>query len=349
MRIEKAWAIDGPQEKFHPTTIERRDPGPHDVYFEIKYAGICHSDIHTARGEWHPDVPYPLVPGHEIAGIVKEVGSAVTGFKVGDRVGVGCFVYSCGECETCRNGHEQFCDSNGGAVYTYDSYDRDGKPTNGGYSSAITVDENYICHIPDSIDLPHAAPIMCAGITTFAPLKRYGAGPGKKVAIVGLGGLGHMGVQIAAAMGAETHVISRTRNKAEDAARFGAVELHPTVEKGTWEAMRGQFDLILSTLSDGVDLDDLLESVRPEGVVCVVGLPEHSQELNLSGLVGQQRLLAGSNIGGIAETQEVLDFCAEHDITPQIEVISAHQIDEAYNRVVNSQVRYRYVIDSATL
>lgn len=343
----KAYAMDGPDQPFHPTVLERREPGPTEVYFEVKYAGVCHSDIHTGRGEWG-SVTYPLTPGHEIAGIVTKVGTDVTKFKVGDRVGVGCFVDSCGHCETCRAGSEQFCRSDGGTIWTYNCVGRDGLPTAGGYSQGITVEQDYICHIPDSIPLDKAAPILCAGITLYSPLTRWGAGPGKKVAIVGMGGLGHMGVQISAALGAETHVISRTRAKEADAMRFGAVQLHPTSEDGTWESMTGQFDLVVSTLSDGVELDDLVACVKPEGVVAVVGLPEHRQQFLMRSVVNDQKIIAGSSIGGIAKTQEVLNFCAEHDIAPQIEIISGDKINEAWNNVVNSKVRYRYVIDTST-
>ncbi|MDD7541387.1 MAG: NAD(P)-dependent alcohol dehydrogenase [Mobiluncus porci] len=347
MTTVKAYAMDGPTSSFHPVTLERREPGPTEIYFEIKYAGICHSDIHTGRGEWGPAI-YPLTPGHEIAGIVTKIGTDVTKFAVGDRVGVGCFVDSCGHCETCQAGFEQFCQTDGGTIWTYNNLGRDGLPTAGGYSQGITVEQDYVCRIPDSLGLDVAAPIMCAGITLYSPLTRWGAGPGKKVAIVGMGGLGHMGVQIAAALGAETHVISRTRSKEADALRFGAVELHPTSEDGTWDSMRGVFDLIVSTLSDGVELDDLLACVKPQGVVAVVGLPEQRQDFAMSSIVQQQKILAGSNIGGIAKTQEVLDFCAEHNIAPQIEVISGDKINEAWDNVVDAKVRYRYVIDTAT-
>lgn len=343
----KAYAMDGPDQPFHPTILERREPGPTEVYFEVKFAGVCHSDIHTGRGEWG-SVIYPLTPGHEIAGIVTKIGTNVTKFKVGDRVGVGCFVDSCGHCEACEAGSEQFCRNDGGTIWTYNCVGRDGLPTAGGYSQGITVEQDYLCRIPDSIPLDKAAPIMCAGITLYSPLTRWGAGPGKKVAIVGMGGLGHMGVQISAALGAETHVISRTRSKEADARRFGAVELHPTSEPGIWESMAGQFDLLVSTLSDGVELDDLVACVKPEGVVAVVGLPEHRQEFLMRNVVNDQKIIAGSSIGGIAKTQEVLDFCAEHDIAPQIEIISGDKINEAWDNVVNSKVRYRYVIDTST-
>lgn len=342
-----AYATGSPEGRFEKTTITRREPGPTEVYFDIAYAGICHSDIHTVRGEWG-EVNYPMVPGHEIAGVVRKVGSDVTKFKVGDRVGVGCFVDSCGECEFCTAGEEQFCNGKGGAIFTYNDVGRDGEPTAGGYSTGITVEQDYVCRIPDEIDLQHAAPILCAGITLYSPLKRWGAGPGKKVAIVGLGGLGHMGVQIAAAMGAEVHVISRTRSKQADAEKFGAVALHPTSEDGVLEGLAGQFDLIISTLSDGVELDPLLNTLKVGGALVVVGLPEHASSVHLGGLVGRRRVLAGSNIGGIAETQEVLDFCAEHGIGPQIEIIGGEQISQAHDDVVASKVRYRYVIDTST-
>ncbi|HOC12391.1 MAG TPA: NAD(P)-dependent alcohol dehydrogenase [Propionicimonas sp.] len=342
-----AYAIDGPTGRFARTTITRREPGPTEVLFDIVYAGICHSDIHTARGEWGR-VNYPLVPGHELAGVVREVGSEVTKFAPGDRVGVGCFVDSCGECEQCRAGDEQFCDGPGGAIWTYNGTGRDGLPTAGGYSTCITVEQDYICRIPDSIGLQQAAPLLCAGITLYSPLKRWGAGPGKRVAIVGMGGLGHMGVQIAAAMGAEVAVISQTRSKESDGRRFGATEYYAVSEPGTLRSLRKQFDLIVSTVSADQDLNGLINCLKTGGALVDVGLPEHPVELNLGGLVGQRRVLAGSQIGGIAETQEMLDFCAEHGLAAQVEVITGADINAAYDRVVASDVRYRFVIDTAT-
>ena len=342
-----AYAIDGPTGRFARTTITRREPGPTEVLFDIVYAGICHSDIHTARGEWGR-VNYPLVPGHELAGVVREVGSEVTKFAPGDRVGVGCFVDSCGECEQCQAGDEQFCDGPGGTIWTYNGTGRDGLPTAGGYSTCITVEQDYICRIPDSIDLQQAAPLLCAGITLYSPLKRWGAGPGKRVAIVGMGGLGHMGVQIAAAMGAEVAVISQTRSKESDGRRFGATEYYAVSEPGTLRSLRKQFDLIVSTVSADQDLNGLINCLKTGGALVDVGLPEHPVELNLGGLVGQRRVLAGSQIGGIAETQEMLDFCAEHGLAAQVEVISGEDINAAYDRVVASDVRYRFVIDTAT-
>ena len=343
----RAYAIDGPTGRFSRTTIERREPGPTEVLFDVAYAGICHSDIHTARGEWGPTT-YPLVPGHEIAGVVREVGTDVTRFAVGDRVGVGCFVDSCGECEQCRAGDEQFCDGPGGTIWTYNAIGRDGVPTAGGYSTCFTVEQDYLCRIPSSIELANAAPLMCAGITLYSPLKRWGAGPGKRVAIVGMGGLGHMGVQIAAAFGAEVAVISQTRSKEADGRRFGATEYYALSEPGTLKGLRKSFDLIVSTVSGDQNLNSLLGCLRTGGALVDVGLPEHPVQLSLGALVGQRRILAGSQIGGIAETQEMLEFCAAHGLAAQVEVIGGEDINDAYDRVVASDVRYRFVIDTAT-
>ena len=344
MTDSKAFIIDSATAAFHPGTIVRREPGPTEVLFDIKFAGICHSDIHTAREEWGPAI-YPLVPGHEIAGIVRAVGSAVTKFKVGDRVGVGCFVDSCGECDQCRAGHEQFCPT---AIYTYNDKGRDGLPTAGGYSTAITVEQNYICRVPDSIALEHAAPLMCAGITTYNPLKRWGAGPGKQVAILGMGGLGHVGVKIAVAMGADVSVISQTMSKEADGLSFGAKHYYAAGEPGTLESLEQTFDLVISTVSSSTNLTPYVNLLKVGGVFIDVGLPQHRSEIELGQLCFGNRILAGSQIGGIAETQEMLDFCATHGVTPQIEVISGADINDAYNKVVASQVRYRYVIDTST-
>ncbi len=342
-----AYAIDSPTGRFAKTTITRREPGPTEIYFDIVYAGICHSDIHTARGEWGQAL-YPLVPGHELAGIVRQVGSAVTKFAVGDRVGVGCFVDSCRHCEQCASGSEQFCDGEGGTIWTYNAVGHDGLPTAGGYSQGITVEQDYVCRIPDAIDLTVAAPLLCAGITMYSPLAKWGAGPGKRVAIVGMGGLGHVGVQLAKAMGAEVAVISQTRSKEADGRRFGASEYYATSEPDTLKKLRRSFDLMISTVSGDSNLDALVECLRVGGVLVDVGLPEHASTLHLNRLTGGNRALAGSQIGGIAETQEMLDFCAEHGVAPQVEVISGEEINDAYDRVVGSQVRYRYVIDTAT-
>jgi uncharacterized zinc-type alcohol dehydrogenase-like protein len=315
------------------------------VLFDIKYAGICHSDIHTARGEWGP-VNYPLVPGHELAGIVTQIGSQVTKFKVGDRVGVGCYVDSCGHCDICLGGQEQFCRE---AIYTYNGIGRDGLPTAGGYSTSFTGEERYILRIPDAIPLDAGAPLLCAGITTYAPLKKWGATPGKRVAVVGMGGLGHVGVQIAAALGAEVAVISQTRSKEADGRRFGASEYYALDEPGTLKKLRRSFDLMLSTVAAESDLDALLGCLKINAVFVDVGLPATPVSLLMQSLTGGNRVLAGSQLAGIDETQEMLDFCAEHGIAAQIETISGDQINEAYDKVVKSQVRYRYVIDTATI
>ncbi|WP_394277522.1 NAD(P)-dependent alcohol dehydrogenase [Luteococcus sp.] len=343
-----AYATDDSTCQFHKTTITRREPGPTEVFFEVKYAGICHSDIHTAREEWGP-VTFPLVPGHELAGIVTQVGSEVTKFKEGDKVGVGCFVDSCGQCEYCQQGTEQFCTSTDRpVVMTYASVGRDGKPTAGGYSQGITVEQDYVLRIPESIPFEKAAPLLCAGITTYSPLKRWGAGPGKKVAVVGMGGLGHLAVQIAAAMGAEVSVISQTMSKEADGKKFGAEHYYAISEEGTLEKLRGTFDLVLSTISADYDVDALLGTLKVDGALVNVGAPEKPVDLHVFSLIIGNKIFAGSNIGGIAETQEMLDFCGEHGIAPVVEVIGGEDITEAYDKVVASKVRYRYVIDTST-
>ena len=342
-----AYATDDHNAEFHRTTITRREPGPTEIYFEIKYAGICHSDIHTARAEWGPAI-YPLVPGHEIVGIVTKIGDQVTKFAVGDKVGIGCFVDSCRECEQCRAGHEQFCTTKPYTIWTYNSIGRDGLPTAGGYSQAITVEQDYVIGIPDEIPFDKAAPLLCAGITLYSPLKRWGAGPGKKVAIIGMGGLGHVGVQIAAKMGAEVVVISQTMSKKDDGLRFGASDYYATSEPERLRELRGSLDLMVSTVAAVADLDAMLKLLKPGGVLVDVGLPEHASTLRLSSLTNGNKVLAGSQIGGIAETQEVLDFCAANGVVPQVEIITGEDITAAYDKVVHSQVRYRYVIDTST-
>ena len=341
-----AYACEDERSIFHRTTIELREPADNEIYFEIKYAGICHSDIHTARGEWGP-ATYPLVPGHELVGVVTKVGSAVTRFQVGDKVGVGCMFASCKDCEYCRAGEEQFC-NNPHAYFTY-GRDAQGNPTTGGYAQGFTVREDFACRIPDSIPFETSAPLLCAGITTYSPLKRWGAGPGKKVAVLGMGGLGHMGVQIAAAMGAEVHVISHSRSKEADGLRLGASYYHASSEEGALEALASTFDVILCTVSaSDLDYTAYIRALKPYGVFVDVGLPEVPASISLSALVGGNKILAGSNIGGIAETQEMLDFCAEHGIHPVVEMIGGEDITEAYNKVTASQVRYSYVIDTET-
>ncbi|MDR4938370.1 NAD(P)-dependent alcohol dehydrogenase [Rossellomorea marisflavi] len=346
MVMAKARAVDGPDKAFRSAEIKRRELDEKDVLIEIKFAGICHSDIHTAHGEWG-EVSYPLVPGHEIAGIITEVGSGVSKFKVGDRAGVGCMVDSCGECVNCKAGEEQYCLE--GNVPTYAGVDKYGEPTQGGYSTHIVVTEDFALHIPDGIELDAAAPLLCAGITTYSPLHHWNAGPGKKVAIVGMGGLGHMAVKIANAMGAEVTVLSQTLNKEEDGLAFGAKEYYATKDPETFDKLKGRFDLIINTVSANIDIDAYFSLLTLDGTLVNVGAPGEPMSLNVMSLIGHRRSFAGSMIGGIQETQEMLNFCAEHNIAPKIELISADQIDEAYKRVLASDVKYRFVIDTSTI
>ena len=328
------------------TTIERREVGPHDVHIDIKFAGICHSDIHTVRGEWGPQ-QYPLAPGHEIAGIVTEVGSEVTKHNVGDRVGVGCMVNSCKECANCEAGEEQYCLN--GNVGTYGSVDLDGTITQGGYSSDVVVNEDFVVSIPESLDLDVAAPLLCAGITTYSPLRHWGAGPGKKVAVVGLGGLGHMAVKLASAMGAEVTVLSQSLKKMEDGLKLGAKDYYATSDPATFEKLGGTFDLIINTVSASIDISAYLKLLALDGTLVNVGAPAEPLPVQAGALIGGRRSFAGSAIGGIRETQEMLNFCAEHGLGAEIEVIPAEKINEAYERVLASDVRYRFVIDAATI
>ncbi|MEV4937852.1 NAD(P)-dependent alcohol dehydrogenase [Streptomyces zaomyceticus] len=341
-----AYAAPAANAPLERTTVPRRPVGEHDVLIDIKYAGICHSDIHQARDGWGEGI-FPMVPGHEIAGIVAETGPGVTRFQVGDRVGVGCFVDSCRECEYCAQGLEQYCAR--GMTGTYNALDENGEPTYGGYSSHIVVDENYTLRIPEGIDLDEAAPLLCAGITLYSPLAHWGAGPGKKVAIVGLGGLGHMGVKIAHAMGAEVTVLSQSLKKQEDGLKLGADHYYATSDPATFTELAGTFDLVVSTVSAPLDFNAYLGLVRTGGALVNVGAPEEPVSLSLFSLIGGRKTLAGSMIGGIAETQEMLDFCAAHGLGAEIEVISGEQINEAYERVLASDVRYRFVIDASTI
>jgi alcohol dehydrogenase (NADP+) len=331
---------------FEHTTIERRELGERDVAIEVKYCGICHSDIHQVKNEWGNSI-YPMVPGHEIAGVVTAVGSAVSKLSVGDRVGVGCLVDSCEECEYCEAGEEQFCAKQ--AVPTYNGRGYDGEPTFGGYSQQIVVSERFVVTIPDSIELQDAAPLLCAGITTYVPLKHWKVGQGTKIAIVGMGGLGHVGVQLAAAMGAEVTVLSQTLSKQDDGLRFGAKHYHATSDKDTFKQLRGSFDLILNTVSANLDIDAYLSLLRVDGTMINVGAPSDPYSVGGFSLIGGRRSLAGSAIGGLPDTQEMLDFCAEHDVAPEIELIAADQVADAYDRVERSDVRYRFVIDVATI
>ncbi|MFE9805068.1 NAD(P)-dependent alcohol dehydrogenase [Streptomyces sp. NPDC005227] len=346
MTTVAAYAAPAAKAPLERTTIERREVGEHDVLIDIKFAGICHSDIHQAREGWGEAI-FPMVPGHEIAGVVSETGSGVTRFKVGDRVGVGCMVDSCRECENCQAGLEQYCLK--GNVGTYNAVGKDGTPTYGGYSEKIVVDEKYTLHIPEGISLDVAAPLLCAGITTYSPLKHWNAGPGKKVAVLGMGGLGHMGVKIAHALGAEVTVLSQSLRKKDDGLKLGADHYYATSDPKTFEELRGTFDVILSTVSAPLDLDAYLSLLRTDGAFVNVGAPEEPVRLNLFSVIGGRKTLAGSGIGGIQETQEMLDFCAEHGLGAEIELIAASEINEAYERVLASDVRYRFVIDTATI
>jgi len=345
MRSVTAYATPAAKAPFAKTTIERRDLGPRDVLIKIAYAGICHSDIHTAREEWGEAI-FPLVPGHEIAGTVEEVGSEVDKYAVGDRVGVGCMVDSCRECENCKAGEEQYCLK--GNVGTYNAIGKDGRPTEGGYSTHIVVDQDFVLGIPEGLSLDQAAPLLCAGITLYSPLKHWNAGPGKKVAIVGLGGLGHMGVKIAHALGAEVTVLSQTLSKKDDGLKLGADHYYATSDDATFSALAGSFDLIVNTVSAQLPMEKYLSLLRLDGTMVNVGAPPEPLEVPAFALIPMRRSWAGSMIGGIRQTQEMLDFCAEHHLGAEIEVISGEQIDEAYDRVVGSDVRYRFVIDTAT-
>ena len=332
--------------RFDRTTIERRGLRDDDVQIDIKYCGICHSDVHQARDEWGGSI-FPMVPGHEIAGIVSAVGDDVQRFSVGDRVGVGCMVDSCGECEYCVAGEEQFCIR--GNVQTYNGREYDGTPTYGGYSQQIVVKDRFVVPIPESIELEDAAPLLCAGITTYVPLKHWRVAQGTKVAVVGMGGLGHVGVQIASAMGADVTVLSQTLSKKDDGLRFGAKAYYATSDPETFKKLRGTFDLILNTVSANLDINAYLRLLRVDGTLVTVGAPPAPDKVQAFALITGRRSLAGSAIGGLPDTQEMLEFCAEHGVRPAIELIGADAVDGAYDRVVSSDVRYRFVIDAGTI
>jgi alcohol dehydrogenase (NADP+) len=342
-----AYAAVSATEPLAQKTIARRPVGPHDVAIDIHFAGICHTDIHIVRGEWGPAV-YPVVPGHEIAGVVTAVGSAVARYRVGDRVGVGCFVDSCRECANCQAGLEQHCIGSG-MVLTYGGIDRDGLPTEGGYSGAIVVDENYVLRIPDEIPLDAAAPLLCAGITVYSPLRSWGAGPGKRIAVVGLGGLGHLALRFAKALGADVTVLSQSLKKMEDGIRLGADRYRATSDPDTFTDLAGSFDLVVNTVSAKLNLGDYLGLLATGGTLVELGMPAHPLEVPAFPLAAGRRSVAGSLMGGIAETQEMLDFAAEHGIVAEIEVITPDYINDAYERVLSSDVRYRFVIDTASL
>jgi alcohol dehydrogenase (NADP+) len=345
-----AYAAHDSNSPLGPLTITRRDPEPQDVQIEILYCGVCHSDLHTARNEWGMTA-YPVVPGHEILGRVTAVGSAVTKFKVGDTAAIGCLVDSCRTCASCKAGLEQYCDV-GGSVFTYGAPDKyaPGQMTHGGYSTSITATEDFVLSVSKSLDPAGAAPLLCAGITTYSPLRHWGAGPGKKVGIVGLGGLGHMGVKFSHAFGAHTVVFTTSASKVADGLRLGADEVVVSKDADAMQAHAGSFDLILNTVAASHDLDQFINLLKRDGTMVLVGAPEHSHPSpNVMNMIFRRRSIAGSLIGGLPETQEMLDFCAKHDITCDVEVIRMDQINDAYERMLKSDVKYRFVIDLSSL
>ncbi len=332
--------------KLAPHTFERRQPAADDVVIDVKFCGICHSDIHQVRNEWGGS-SFPMVPGHEIAGVVSQVGSAVTKFKTGDHVGVGCFVDSARTGDASKDDNlEQYASD---TVFTYNSKDRDGSNTMGGYSDKLVVNERHVLRIPANLSLDAAAPLLCAGVTLYSPLKHWGAGPGKNVAIIGMGGLGHMGVKIGHAMGAQITVLSQSLSKEADGKRLGADHYYATSDRATFKKLAGTFDLILNTVSAQLDWAKYLSLLKVDGTMVLLGIPDQPVPLGAFPLVGGRRSLAGSMIGSIAETQEMLDFCGEHGIVSDIEKIDFDYVNEAYDRVVASDVRYRFVLDTASL
>jgi uncharacterized zinc-type alcohol dehydrogenase-like protein len=342
-----AYAAPAPKAPLVPIEVLRREPGSDDVEIEIAYCGVCHSDIHQVRDEWFPGI-YPMVPGHEIVGKVTKVGAKVTKFSAGDLAGVGCFVDSCLACDPCRRDLEQFCQK--GAAYTYNGTEMDRKtPTYGGYSTRIVVKERFTLKVPASLDLAAAAPLLCAGITTYSPLRQWACKPGVRVGVVGLGGLGHMAVKLAASMGAEVTMLSTSRRKEADARRLGAHAFELTSEPKALAKLAGRFDLLIDTISVDHDLNAHLGLLRTEGAMVLVGVPPTPATVGAMSLIIGNKKLAGSMIGGIAETQEMLDYCAGKKIVADVEVIPVQKINEAYDRMIRSDVRYRFVIDIGSL
>lgn len=347
MIATKAFAAQNATSPLGPFTFDRREPGAHDVQIEILYCGVCHSDIHQVRNEWGGS-RYPMVPGHEIVGRVVKVGSHVTKFAAGDLAGVGCFVDSCRTCPNCLEGIEQYCDE--GMTGTYNSVERVSKaPTYGGYSSQIVVDENYTLKVSPSLPLERVAPLLCAGITTYSPLRHVGVGKGHRVAVLGLGGLGHMGVKFAKAFGAEVTMLSSSPSKAKDAAMLGADHFVLTSDAEQMKAVANHFDFILNTVSAQHEYGTYLNLLRTNGTMIVVGVPSTPSAVPAFQLIAKRRSIIGSLIGGIKETQEMLDFCAAHNIASDVEVIKIQDINEAYERMLKGDVRYRFVIDTASL
>lgn len=342
----RGYAAQQAKAQLDPYSFERREPRDHDVVIDIRYCGICHTDIHQVGNEWGGS-KFPMVPGHEITGTVSQVGPKVTRYKTGDRVGVGCFVDSCRKCEPCRKNLEQYCTE--GMITTYNGTERDGTPTQGGYSNKIVVDENYVLSIPNNLPLDKTAPLLCAGVTLYSPLMHWKAGHGKKVAIIGLGGIGHMGVKLAHALGAEVTVLSHSLKKQEDGKKLGADYFYATSDPKTFEKLKGYFDLMINTVSAELDWNQYLDLLALDGTMVVVGIPEKETPIGSPSLVTGRRSLAGSLIGGIKETQEMLDFCSKNNITSEIELVPIQKVNEAYKRVLNSDVRYRFVIDMKSL
>jgi len=343
----KAYAANGSGQELKSFEVQRREPAPSDVLIDIKFCGVCHSDLHQVHNEWGIS-NFPMVPGHEITGIVTKIGERVTRFKPGDRVGVGCMVDSCKECKSCKDGLEQYCEKR--MVLTYNDIELDGKtPTYGGYSERITVHERFVVRIPDDMPLDKAAPLLCAGITTYSPLMHWKAGPDKSVAVVGLGGLGHMAVKLANAMGASVTAISRSTNKKTDAIAMGAKEYLATSDSSAIEKAQERFDLIINTVSSAADMNTYLGMLKRDGVMVLVGAPSEALPVHPFSLIPKRRSLAGSTIGGMRETQEMLDFCGKHLIAADIELIPIDKINEAFKRLLKGDVRYRFVIDIASL
>lgn len=347
MTLAKAYAVSSPTAALAPFQIERRAVGAHDVQIEIAYCGICHSDIHQVRDEWG-GAKYPMVPGHEIVGRVTAVGAHVKKFQVGDLAGVGCMVDSCRTCPSCQRQLEQFCEK--GSAFTYNGTEMDRKtPTYGGYSSSVVVDEAFSLKVSPKLDLAAVAPLLCAGITTYSPLRRFHTKAGDKVGVVGLGGLGHMAVKLAAAMGAEVTMLSTSRSKEADARKLGAQHFGLTSDPATFKTLAGKFDLIIDTISAPHDYNKYLGLLRLEGAMVLLGVPPEPAPVAAGSLIFGHKVLTGSLIGGIAETQEMLDFCAEHNIVSEIELIPVQQVNEAYERMMKNDVRYRFVLDMKTL
>lgn len=347
MTLVKAYAAQQADKPLAPFQLTRRETGPEDVEIEILYCGVCHSDIHTARNEWGGTV-YPAVPGHEIVGKVTRVGQKVSRFKAGDTVGVGCFVDSCRTCNSCKEGNEQYCEN--GNSQTYNSLEQDKKTiTYGGYSTHIVVTEHFVLNIPDNLPLEKVAPLLCAGITTYSPMKHWGVKKGDTVGVVGLGGLGHMAVKLASSMGAEVTMLSRSPEKEKDAAELGARHFALTTDKEAMQGLTGTFNFIIDTVSAPHDYNEYLELLKTNGIMVLLGAPPEPSDVQAARLIFGRRSLVGSLVGGIKETQEMLDYCAEHNITSDVEVIPISQINEAYERTLKGDVRYRFVIDMASL